>query len=376
MAYLKSKTLFFTTSPRTPLKMIPEIEILAKGFEGKAWNLDTQINFIKQLAEGKDFQGEGSAKEMALSARDRINRAPKALGFVDLKPVIKLTEPGERLISGKRTEEVLLRQLLKFQLPSPYHTESKKFDGIFAVKPYLEIFRLVYELGSVSFDELMIFGMQITHYEKFDSIVSKIRQFRRLKIYTTAGYKAFKGEYLRKEVEEIYGEDIDSGNTKIRESKDASIDKFVRTKAGNMRDYADACFRYLRATGMVEISQRGYSISIMPEKKREVEFFLNHIDRRPIYINDEEKYKKYLFDSSLPVLYSDDKKRLLRQISEVIGSVEGITEETAEQLKDKLDAVLQDRKTTILKNQIRNLKEYKEIEKRNGKRRVLPVYST
>lgn len=362
MAYLKSKTLFFTTSPRTPLKMIPEIEILAKGFEGKAWNLETQIDFIKQLAESKDFQGEGSTKEMALSARDRINRAPKALGFVDLKPVIKLTEPGERLISGKRTEEVLLRQLLKFQLPSPYHTTSKKFDGIFAVKPYLEIFRLIYELGRVSFDELMIFGMQITHYEKFDSIVSKIRQFRRFKAYTTAGYKVFKGEYLRKEVEEIYGEDIDSGNTKTRESKDASLDKFVRTKAGNMRDYADACFRYLRATGMVEISQRGYSISIMPEKKREVAFFLNHIDRRPIYINDEEKYKKYLFDSSLPVLYSDDRKRLLRQISEVIGSVEGMTEETTEQLKDKLDAVIQDRKAVILKNQIRNLKEYKEYD--------------
>ncbi len=32
MAYLKSKTLFFTTSPRTPLKMIPEIEFLGKYF--------------------------------------------------------------------------------------------------------------------------------------------------------------------------------------------------------------------------------------------------------------------------------------------------------------------------------------------------------
>ena len=65
MAYLKSKTLFFTTSPRTPLKMIPEIEALSNGFEGKEWNTGTQIEFIKVLAEGKDFQGEGSAKEMA-----------------------------------------------------------------------------------------------------------------------------------------------------------------------------------------------------------------------------------------------------------------------------------------------------------------------
>ena len=174
MAYLKSRTLFFTTAPRTPFKMIPEIEVLKKYFEGKVWNTDIQIEFIKKLAEGKDFQGEGSVKEMAFSARDRINRAPKALGFVDLKPTISLTEPGLRFISGKRTEEVLLRQLLKFQLPSPYHKEPEQFEGIFGVKPYLEILRLIYELGTVSFDELMIFGMQLTHYLKFDEIIAEI----------------------------------------------------------------------------------------------------------------------------------------------------------------------------------------------------------
>ena len=87
MAYLKSKTLFFTTSPRSPLKMIPEIEVLHNNFEGQIWNTDTQVAFIKNLAESSDFEGQGSDKDMALSARDGINRAPKALGFVDLKPV-------------------------------------------------------------------------------------------------------------------------------------------------------------------------------------------------------------------------------------------------------------------------------------------------
>ncbi len=191
MANLRSKTLFFTTSPRTPSKMIPEIKVLAKEFEGKVWNPETQVDYIKKLAEGKEFKGEGSAKEMAFSARDRINRAPKALGFVDLKPVIKLTEPGKKLISGKRTEEVLLRQLLKFQLPSPYHREPEQFGSIFGVKPYLEIFRLIYELGTVSFDELMIFGMQLTHYTNFDRIVVEIEQFRRMKTYSSVSYKNF-----------------------------------------------------------------------------------------------------------------------------------------------------------------------------------------
>lgn len=360
MAYLKSKTLFFTTSPRTPLKMIPEIEVLAQDFEGKAWNFGTQLDFIKKLAEGKDFQGKGSAKEMAFSARDRINRAPKALGFVDLKPSIRLTEPGKRLISGKRTEEVLLRQLLKFQLPSPYHREPEQLKGIFCVKPYLEMLRLIYELGTISFDELMLFGMQLTHYRKFDRVVEEIKQFRRLRTYTSLNYRAYRGEYLRKEVEKIYREDIDEGNTQTRESDDKSLDKFVRTKASNLRDYADACFRYLRAAGVVEISQRGHSLSIMPEKRKEVEFFLAHVDRRPVFVDDEEKYKKYLFDASLPALYSDNRERLLEQINEVLGTTENVSLETTEQLKDRLDAAISNRKALIVKQQMKDLKEYRK----------------
>lgn len=360
MAYLKSKTLFFTTSPRTPIKMIPEIEVLERYFEGKKWNPDTQVEFIKKLAEGKDFQGKGSEKEMSFSARDRINRAPKALGFVDLKPTIKITQPGRQFIDGKRTEEVLLRQLLKFQLPSPFHKEPEKFKGIFGVKPYLEIFRLIYELGTISFDELMIFGMQLTHFSKYDEIIAAIRQFRRMKAYAKASYKVFRGEYLSNEVKKIYQDDIDDGNIHTRESEDQTIEKFVKTKANNLRDYTDACFRYLRATGIVEISQRGHSLSIMPEKKKEVEFFLNNIDRKPIFVDDEENYKEYLFDTSLPMLYSDNRMRLLKQVQEFVESPEDLNGKTTEQLKDKLDEAIQNKKAMILKQQMRDLKEYKE----------------
>lgn len=35
MAYLKNKALFFTTSPRTPSKMIPEIQLLSEHFSGQ-----------------------------------------------------------------------------------------------------------------------------------------------------------------------------------------------------------------------------------------------------------------------------------------------------------------------------------------------------
>lgn len=88
--------------------MIPEIQVLHNNFEGKKWNTNTQVEFIKKLAEGSDFDGKGSEKDMAFSARDRINRAPKALGFVDLKPYIKLTEAGENFISGNEQKKSYL----------------------------------------------------------------------------------------------------------------------------------------------------------------------------------------------------------------------------------------------------------------------------
>lgn len=233
-------------------------------------------------------------------------------------------------------------------------------NGLFGVKPYLEIFRLIYELGTVSFDELMIFGMQLTHYNAFEQVVSEISQFRRMKTYAKARYKIFRETYLRNEVEKIYQKDINEGNTQTRESRDKSLDKFVKTKASNMRDYADACFRYLRATGMVEISQRGHSLSIMPEKKAEVEYFLSTVDRKPIYIDDEEKYKEYLFDIAMPVLYSDNRERLLKQVAEVTGITADLSSETTEKLKDIFEEAIITKKTEIVNKQIRSLKEYKD----------------
>ena len=206
----------------------------------------------------------------------------------------------------------------------------------------------------------MIFGMQLTHYNAFEQGVSEISQFRRMKTYAKARYKIFRETYLRNEVEKIYQKDINEGNTQTRESRDKSLDKFVKTKASNMRDYADACFRYLRATGMVEIPQRGHSLSIMPEKKAEVEYFLSTVDRKPIYIDDEEKYKEYLFDTAMPVLYSDNRERLLKQVAEVTGITADLSSETTEKLKDIFEEAIITKKTEIVNKQIRSLKEYKD----------------
>lgn len=118
----------------------------------------------------------------------------------------------------------------------------------------------------MKFDELMIFSLQMTDYHQFDSIVAKIEKFRVDKVKNTNNYNAFKKEYLYNELKVLYSKEITDGNTKTRESGDNSVGAFLSTKARNMRDYADACIRYLRATGMVNISHVGKTLSIAEEK--------------------------------------------------------------------------------------------------------------
>lgn len=357
---IDSKVLFITTSPRTPEKMIPEIELLDTNFAGEKWNKETQTQFMLLLKEENFFNGSGE-NDPAFSARDRINRAPKALGFVFLEPTIKLSEVGKLLVRSKRKEDVFLRQLLKFQIPSPYHKPSEKASKFF-VKPYLEILRLIHHLGTLRFDELMIFGLQLTDYHNFDRIVKKIEKFRLEKAKTTKSYREFKYLYFNSELQEIYSEQIIVGETSTRESHIRTVKKFLQTKASNMHDYADACIRYLRATGLVFISHIGRSLSILPERKKDVEFILSNIKRDPVFVDSMQDYIAYLGNPVLPTLLTDNKAELLKKIKtefkdEVISKTDSILE-----LKEKYDDLVIAKKEKIISQQVSQIKDYKNYD--------------
>lgn len=360
MASINSKVIFVTTSPRTPSKMIPEIELLNTHFAGQKWNKETQLAFMELLKEENFFNGEG-AKDPSFSARDRINRAPKALGFVILSPKIQLTLAGEELINSKRKEEIFLRQLLKFQVPSPFHKPTES-SAEFWVKPYLELFRLVRHFGSLKFDELRIFGLQLVDYREFDTIVEKINQFRIAKAEYVGNYKKFRAEYLDNEIREIYEADITSGNTKTRQTNDASISKFIKTKASNMRDYADACVRYLRATGLVNISHYGKSLSIVPEKLEEVDFFLQNTDRDPILVDNERQYVTYLGNPLIPTLLTDNRELLEQKIRSEFPLLEISATATLQDLKNIFADELDNRREQILTDQVSAIKDYRQFE--------------
>ncbi len=364
MARIDSKVIFVTTSPRTPAKMIPEIELLNAHFKGQKWNAETQRAFMELLKDENFFNGHG-AKDPAFSARDRINRAPKALGFVILSPKISLTPAGSELVNSKRKDEIFLRQLLKFQVPSPYHKPSEK-SAEFWVKPYLELFRLVRHFGSLKFDELMFFGLQLVNYRLFDKITEKVNKFRTAKAQNEGNYKKFRKEYLDKELREIYQDNIIAGNTKTRETDDKSISKFLKTKASNMRDYADACIRYLRATGLVNISHIGKSVSIAPEKIQEVDYFLEHTNREPVFIDNVKEYVNYLGDTEIPTLLSDNRELIEQKITLEFPEITTSKEMSLQQLKNIFADELEKRKEQIITEQVTAIKDYRLFDEINS----------
>lgn len=354
MARIDSKVLFMITSPRTPERMIPEIDLLQRNFKGQRWDTKIQKAFMEVLRSEDFFFGEGK-KDPAFSARDRITRAPKALGFVQLSPTISLTNAGEKLINARYTNEIFLRQLLKFQIPSPFHKPSKSAAN-FWVKPYLEIFRLIRHFGSLKFDELWLFGMQLVDYNQFDTIIKKIEDFRIAKAKNTTNYKKFRENYLYSELKEIYADEISRGETNTRESSDNSLLNFLRTKGRNMRDYADACLRYIRATGIITIS-KGRSLSISKEYLVDVDYFLSNIDRNPCYINDEYHYTKFLYDSLTPNLLTDNKDLLIEKFKrefdvEVDGNADVL------ELKELFIDKTKQRREDIILKQISEIKDY------------------
>lgn len=359
MAHLKNKALFFTTSPRTPSKMIPEIKVFSEHFSGQKWNKQTQIEFIDLLAQSGFFAGSGSSNNKDLSARDRINRAPKALGFVNLSPYIELTDAGKELVYGNRPQEVFLRQLLKFQLPSPFHVETNSIEGTFFIKPYLEIMRLIRDLESLSFDEFKVFAIMLTDYRKYDTIKKAILDFRTEKEAHKGQYKKFVDEKWTEALLQTYSDNINAGNTRTRETTDKSLKKFISTKKNNARDYTDACFRYLRYTGLVSISQKNRSISFYPDKIKDIDFILATVERIPIFVDDTDGYKTYLFNPKIPTLYVDNIENVIDHLMRISDYTQRqLSGKSIEELKDIRDTIVAEQKAAVISAQVTEIKSY------------------
>lgn len=357
----KSRAVFAFTSPRTIEKIIPEIALLGEHFTGKKWrsNSKLQTEYFDVLFQSGFYEGTVYPEKPDLAARDRITRAPKALGFVDLEDKIAITKAGAALLRGKRLDEVIARQLFKFQLPSPNHTQSKKI--IFCVKPYLELLRLTKELEGISETEIAMFFVQLIHVKNYEKIKAKILHFRAQSKQNKKNRKAFVEAQFNHQLTEIYADEIGEGLTSTRQSEDASLEKFMATKRRNLQDYADAFIRYLRATQLVTFNVQSNRISISKFRQPDVDYILQSIGREPEDFSDKDAFRAYLFDDQLPILLSDDRAELTSRLKSFGISVAQIKHEAVEQLKDRVEVIERSVATEQIEEVEASLKDFKSV---------------
>ena len=136
----------------------------------------------------------------------------------------------------------------------------------------------------------------------------------------------------------------------------------MQTKKNNLRDYADAIFRHLRGTEMVNLSQSGHSVSIAPEKRAEVDYFLAATDREPCFVDDLEAYVTYLGNSELPRLLTDDRERLVQIIQTEFPGQKLSPDMDIHTLKNLLADKREARKTQIVSEQVRSLKNREQYD--------------
>ena len=126
-----------------------------------------------------------------------------------------------------------------------------------------------------------------------------------------------------------------------------------------MRDYADACFRYLRATGLVNVSHIGKSLSIVPERREDVDYILQTTDRNPCFVDNEKEYIEYLGNATVPQLLTDNRQKLVAKIHMEFPQINFNQDAEISELKDLLTDLTEQRKADTLTKQIVEIKDYK-----------------
>lgn len=354
MARFGERFLLGFTSPRTPKLISEYIKVIEKNnLENLPYDTSFQEKFYMVLSEAKVAGEEaGTAKDKALAGRDKLTRMPQALGFfiTQRNKKFQVTEAGKLLKDEDLFEDVLLHQILKFQLPSPLHKESESNAGKFRIKPFLEIIRLIDELGYLSYKELMIFGMTLTDYRNFEKVIEKIKKYREQREVIKQQKKSlrvFDYETQLSVFKELYADIIQAEDFKTRETVTKTAEAYMKKKLSNWGDYIDSIFRILRATGVVVFS-KGRTLTLSSERSSEIKYILENIDREIVSVDmKREDFDLYISNPYKPLLLNDDKDNLINTLRS-IGSF-GNNDEDIYVLKHRL-------------NQQRNLKKQEKVE--------------
>lgn len=374
------------TTVRNPSRIREGLKILQKYFLGKDWNESQQASFYEKLVDENIMEAQGdklpSPKTRGINGRKWV-AAPNQLGFCKAwsKGPVELTDAGLNLIASsdlRNQEEVFLRQLLKYQLPSPIENGSE-YSG-FEIMPFRFMLHVLLELDKRGFngftkEEIALFVVTKVRNREVNKAVDQIGEYRKKRDALKGGVA--KRELFRKSsieiVRELYKDKFDniynrlknlhknheklSQSELLKELKDISASgkgsdtknavEFVREAlsilknhgaesdlinlfdemrisihTNTLMDYADSAARYASLSGLFSIS--GQKLILMKDKMK----LIQQLVSEGFPHKSDKDFTDLFYKASEPTLPTDDLSFLSSYVKEL--------EERRNQLKDKL----------------------------------------
>ncbi|MDX9971040.1 MAG: AlwI family type II restriction endonuclease [Candidatus Gracilibacteria bacterium] len=371
------------TTIRNPQRIKDGLELLKK-FEGKSWDYDLQREFYDEANKRGIMESDGSkVKEKELHARKWVS-CLNQLGFArawksEEKGPVEITDVGNQLVNDEITfEEAMLRQLLKYQLPSPI--ESGKNYESFHVHPFRVFLEIIYglyrqDVSGLTKEEIGLFVITNLKDEDCSESIEEIVKYRsnrasikgknpKLKFFRDStkaviarnfAKKLGKAEEVLKRLMEqakksksflkssefiselrtvLFGKEpkkqrmTDNIRSLITKGEsfnkifDYYLDEFVGTKGGTLKDYADSQVRYVMTTGLFSLNRD--RIVIKPNKLDLIKAIL----AEPPVFFDGDKYLDYFYNSEMPKLPLDDADFMVMNIGDLQQQLERLSEKT------------------------------------------------
>ena len=373
------------TTIRNPNRIKDGLELLKK-FEGKEWSYEDQAEFYDQanvieILEGDKNQITDERKtHFARKWASCFNQLGLARAWKsEDKGSVQLTDVGNQLINDEITfEEVMLRQLLKYKLPSPIEN-GKEYEA-FCVHPFrvfLEIIFKLYEqdVNGLTKEEIGLFVITTLRDEDCIDSAGEIIKYRnkrasikgknpKLKFFREMTKKVIASNFAKKlgEAKEVLKNlllqgkksksflktdefDIElrsilfgkgpkkqlmTNNIRSLIAKGASFDKifdyyldeFVGTKGGTLKDYADSQIRYVMTTGLFSLNRDRIVI-----KANKLDLIKAIVVESSVFY-EGDKYLDYFYNPEMPKLPLDDEDFMVMNIGDLQQQLERLSEKT------------------------------------------------
>ena len=347
--------------PRSPWQIIPllatakpflagknwiEKDATKRPGEEKKWNRN-QLELREALGATKEFELDDSTMgNMEQQGRTYLTMNPVRLGLCWKNEIskddhrIEFTAAADALIKKENIEQIWLKQMVKWQVPS--YVDKEIHMQKYSCHPFLSAIHVCLLLGKMKREldqeflskwEYATFILTMTYDNEAWKIAKDILSVRKkvLKM-KDANKNKERRKYAIRRLRKIFKEDIAKGSFSKRQQKPDAPKPTISSELDRRQgctyenDYADTTMRYMRATGIFIASDRTKRLRLDPRKRwKAIELVKDKkLFKIKPYWNDAKKFYSWFGDPNEPKLPWESIPGYNKEISENLSQIHEI----------------------------------------------------